>query len=355
MANADCLHRLYVSAAGSRHDKSSFWKYLKVLRSPSEQMKFTASSGPGFRRMNDVSTHITWGLILECWVLEAHEWNASCSSLEMFAKRLSTLLRSRAWETIMALSKKIAMRYIADGNFFASHSKPTDERNQVFENWSLYLQHSLMDQVLSYAIKTQDVGCVVLSLYDWMFVYHAAKKHKYAYHTLRTLSNIAHVFPKHFSHAFLMSWIINPSGKAQGGRGVDWLVELYNLYLKTVHCGSSSNYGLERMLKLSTLISLFKVVFDNFVMHYRVMTHNVHHAEPDMAETLRRLRNEISEDDALVFTAGRTSPFVYADALADGHAGFMEGSVGKLALSEQIDIILQAEIDDFFGMDTELD
>ena len=85
---------------------------------------------------------------------------------------------------------------------------------------------------LYHSIKLQDVGRVCLAVYHLVFIFAATGKHKYASHMTRVLNNIAYVFPGPLREAFLTSWTINPSGKLLGGRGVDWLVELFNMYLK---------------------------------------------------------------------------------------------------------------------------
>ena len=75
-----------------------------------------------------------------------------------------------------------------------------------------------------------------------------------------------------------MSWIINPSGKADGGRGVDWLVELINLFLKVIYCGKYSNMTLENIIKHSTLISILRHVFENAMKNYHILIRTVRHA-----------------------------------------------------------------------------
>ncbi|KZV83790.1 hypothetical protein EXIGLDRAFT_305487 [Exidia glandulosa HHB12029] len=335
MANADILFRAHLKPE-ARHEESCLWKYIRKLRpTKAEQAKFTAKQGPGYRRMHDVARHVTWALILECWELEAQAWDASCTTLEVFAHRLSQLpTRKLAWNRIWALSQIIARKYVAGPDFQAARAKPVAQRDGLFENWQLFLQISFFDQIFDYAVKTQDVGRVLISLCDLIFAYQGAKKHKYAFQLVQTLILLAYVFPEPLRRAYLTSWIINPTGKRMGGRGVDWLVELFNLYLKQMHCGSSSNYGLQHMMNMSTLISLFKYVFDNFIVNYHITSHTTRHQGPDMKETIDELRKVIHADRAMTFTPGRTSPYEVDDVMTLGQASFMSGSAAELAAQD---------------------
>lgn len=71
-----------------------------------------------------------------------------------------------------------------------------------------------------------------------------------------------------------MNWLVNPLGRVMGFRGVDWLVELNNLYTKVgclstlfaryliftkvIHAGGSSNRTIDHIIKESPLIELYR-------------------------------------------------------------------------------------------------
>ncbi|KZV83226.1 hypothetical protein EXIGLDRAFT_684099 [Exidia glandulosa HHB12029] len=337
MANADILFRTHLKPEARHEEESCLWKYIRKLRpTKAERAKFTAKQGPGYRRMHDVAKHVTWAIILECWELEAQAWDTSCTSLEAFALRLSRLpTRKIAWNRIRTMARTIARKYIAGPDFQAARAKPVAQRDGQFENWQLFLQISFFDQIFDYAVKSQDVGRVLISLCDLTFAYQGAKKHKYAFQMMQTLVLLAYVCPEPLRRAFLTSWIINPTGKPMGGRGVDWLVELFNLYLKQMHCGSSSNYGLEHMMDMSRLISLFKYVFDNFIVNYHITSHTTRHQGPNMQETIDELRKVIRADRAMVFTPGRTSKYEVDDVVTLGQASFMCGDAAELAAKDE--------------------
>lgn len=84
------------------------------------------------------------------------------------------------------------------------------------------------------------------------------------------------------------------------------------------------------MLKVSPLIKLYKIVFDEFVVNYYMMGRTVKHAQPDMSDTLELLRKMMHEDDALVFKPGRTVPYEVPDAVSYGLHLFQTGKATDL-------------------------
>jgi hypothetical protein len=53
------------------------------------------------------------------------------------------------------------------------------------------------------------------------------------------------------------NWLVNPTGKPDGFRGADWLVELNNLYTKVIYGGAGSNYTIKCIIQESILIDLY--------------------------------------------------------------------------------------------------
>ncbi|EJD32818.1 hypothetical protein AURDEDRAFT_77436 [Auricularia subglabra TFB-10046 SS5] len=351
MASADAVFRLHVLPGDARRDETapSVFKYIKLLLpKPVEHNKFKSSSpGPSFRRAHDTFTNIMNGLLLECWLREAALWNPSCTTLSSFASELKKVGNAaEAWRVIEKISLDIAKKYVAGPDFYETRSQPDENRDCIQENWQLYLAHTLIHTDLYHSIKLQDVGRVVYAVFHLLFIFAASKKNKYASHMTRVLHNLAYVFPDPLREAFLTSWTINPSGKAGGGRGVDWLVELFNLYLKVVHSGASSNFGLEQIIKVSTLIKLYKVAFQNFVLSYHLVGRTTKHGAPDMTETLDRLRRVMRADGILDHQPGRSSKYEVPDAMAVGQHMFMTGRAGGLEEEHETETI-HIDFDDF--------
>ena len=66
------------------------------------------------------------------------------------------------------------------------------------------------------------------------------------------------VYPESLRKAVRYNWLCNPTGTPMGFRGVDWLLELENLYTKVIYGGSGSNYTVERIIVESPLIELYR-------------------------------------------------------------------------------------------------
>lgn len=114
-----------------------------------------------------------------------------------------------------------------------------------------------------------------------------------------------------------------------------------------MHCGASSNYGLQHMIDYSTLIALFKFVFDNFLVNYHITSHTTRHSGANMDETLDGVRELIRSDQALAFAPGRTSPYEVNDYLTLGQHGFMHGNVDTLASEHGLDEHVESALEDY--------
>src|ERR1700723_3874739 len=104
-----------------------------------------------------------------------------------------------------------------------------------------------------------------------------------------------------------MNWLCNPTGKADGFRGIDWLVELMNLYTKVVYGSSGPARTFQLILKQSPLIETFRhvhlIVQDNFHLLHRT----VRHAPPDIRNTLKVLCEMLEQHQAYEFVHDRTA------------------------------------------------
>lgn len=85
-------------------------------------------------------------------------------------------------------------------------------------------------------MKNGDIGRVEATFIHWMFVFKSVRKHKYTAHLMKVIHDMNHVYDEKLRHIIQMNWLINPTGKPDGFRGVDWVVELVNLYTKVSVC-----------------------------------------------------------------------------------------------------------------------
>src|SRR5260370_41254954 len=101
--------------------------------------------------------------------------------------------------------------------------------NQVLFNWDAALY-----TLLALASNTGAVGLMEDLLWVWVPMCLACGKHKYVTHLSNFLQDLCDTYPERLSHAIQMHmhWLCNSKGTPDGFRGVDWLVELNNLYTK---------------------------------------------------------------------------------------------------------------------------
>ena len=86
--------------------------------------------------------------------------------------------------------------------------------------------------LLAQALNARAVGLMKDLLWIWVLMFHACGKHKYAVHISKFLQDLHDTYPTRLSHMIEMHWLCNPTGTPGGFRGIDWWVELNNLYTK---------------------------------------------------------------------------------------------------------------------------
>ena len=85
---------------------------------------------------------------------------------------------------------------------------------------------------MSYAMNAGDIGRVETLFGVWIYLFRAMGKHKYATHMIKFLTNIHFVYPEGLWCAIWYNILVNPTGKPNTFCGVDWVVELLNLFTK---------------------------------------------------------------------------------------------------------------------------
>ena len=77
-----------------------------------------------------------------------------------------------------------------------------------------------------------DIGRIEDTFLQWIYLFRATGKHKYASQMLRFMFNLKDIYPPELTQIIQHNWLCNPMGKKNGFQGVDWLVERNNLYTK---------------------------------------------------------------------------------------------------------------------------
>jgi hypothetical protein len=225
MACADALWRIFINPKDARQDECSLIQFVALNR-PKETIKI--SSNPRFRQMHKVILHNGLALRLDCWRVETEKRDVKWDCLDAFAKTKPSL------ETIEEISNHLAINYVggADNDVFGLRGKPATERDCQKENTLLLLQYLLLYEEMSYAMNAGDIGRVETLFGAWIYLFRATGKHKYATQMIKFLTDVHFVYPEGLRRAIWYNMLVNPTGKPNVFRGVDWVVELLNLFTK---------------------------------------------------------------------------------------------------------------------------
>ncbi|TFK20868.1 hypothetical protein FA15DRAFT_598960 [Coprinopsis marcescibilis] len=312
MAGVDTIWCAYILPDSSRHDENSLFQHVGTIR-PNETGKFSSKTGPGFRRMHKVIQHDLWASMLNCWRLVVCEANTKWTSLELFAKS------KPSWELIVQLSEEIVEKYVATtAGISGLRRMPEELRDQIWENQCLRNRDELLYVETSHAMNAGDIGRVEQTFLQWIYMFRATGKHKYSAHLLWFLHELYYFYPADVLDIIRMNWLVNPTGKGNRFRGVDWVVERNNLYTKVIYGGGSSNHTIERIIEESVLIELFRDSHVTIENGFHLKHTTICHSPPNMVKTLQKLESRFDEHDPNTFKAGWTAKYCVPDTIAKG-------------------------------------
>ncbi|KAF4566199.1 hypothetical protein EYR36_011614 [Pleurotus pulmonarius] len=319
MAAVDAIWRIFIQSPHARLDETALIEDVAKIW-PKETG--IIGSNPPFRRMMQVIMFVGICRRLECWRILVKK-TLKFNTLEEFAASKPTL------ETMRKLADQLSLDYVASGGLDrARRTKSDKERDKQLENNLLMNKYFLLFEELSYAMDHGDIGRVELCMLPWILIFKATGKHKYATHVMRYLSNVHFVYPKGLSHAVRYNILVNPTGKPGKFRAVDWCVELNNLYTKAVYGGDGSNFTVERILKESPLIHIYRDAKTTMGENLNVDSLTSSHSYPDMRKTFAEVGKQLEVTSAYVYIAGRTTKLVIEDMVGKGLAS-LEADAAK--------------------------
>lgn len=222
MACADAVWRAFIKSPSARLDPTCLMQDVAKLR---PNQTGAIGSNPGFRRMHQVITQSGICRRLDCWRVEV--MRQKNMTLDKFAASKPSL------DELKKLADYLALNYISGTRLDRDrNTEPIDLRDRQYENSLLLNRYCLLYEELSYAMNTGDIGRVETCLASWILVFKAVKKHKYAAHISRYLSDVHFLYPVGLKKAVRYHILVNPGGKEGKHRAVDWCVELDNLLTK---------------------------------------------------------------------------------------------------------------------------
>lgn len=142
-----------------------------------------------------------------------------------------------------------------------------------------------------------------------------------------------------------MNWLLNPQGKVDTFRAIDWVMELNNLYTKIIFAGTGPNRTVQHILEQSTLIDLFRACHNMIRDSYFIHTRTIHHTIPNMECTFQHLGQEFCRHRPHCYHGRRVAPHSYMDALEKGlndmveDPDFFKNALGEDAEEKEREVV----------------
>ncbi|KAI0703413.1 hypothetical protein BC835DRAFT_1410692 [Cytidiella melzeri] len=293
MAAADAIWRILVTPMDARKDPTGFMAFVSCLR-PKSANKLINNAG--FREQHELIGHVGSVLRLDVWRVEARK--LGYLTLEDWARSEPSLEILRASRINWSL-----MRQAAQNTMRCHH----------------YL---LLYEELSYAMNAGDIGRVEILFQPWIQILKATGKHKYANRMLLFMHQLYSVYPSGLRRAIRYNILVNPTGRPNHFRAVDWIVELLNLYIKEIYGGEGSNYTKKRILEESPLVLIYRQSHANFERNFHLPGLSAAHAQKDMTTAFNEafLYIKSLDESPNKHMAGRSAKYSTPDVLSRGAA-----------------------------------
>ncbi|KAM5542861.1 hypothetical protein V8D89_003245 [Ganoderma adspersum] len=305
MAGADALWRLLVAPSTARQDDTSFMKTAGRLR-PKESS----------RLQHELINHVGILMRLDAWRAEVRQRYPHIKSLEAWAETKPSLTK------INEIADCLVRDYVeGEGlDLYDFATRSSDLRDEVRENTMRTHHYLLLYEEMSWAMNAGDIGRLQCLLAQWIPLFRACGKHKYANYTLRFMHDLYEVYPEGLRQAIRLNSLVNPTGEPNAFRAVDWVVELLNLLIKVIYGGDGSNYTKERILLESVLVRIFRNSHANMERNFALPGLTTRHAHKDMKATFNQLLKHIENTAPNVYRPGRKSNYVIPNAIMKGAA-----------------------------------
>lgn len=336
MACADAIWRIFISPSKLREDKTCMLAFIKLFY-PTLTQKIVSNKA-GFHVLDDCIVRTGVSDRLECWRIYAQNKWPDCDTLEKFAEKKPSL------QDILTISKDLALKYASpkqnlENVKFGDPSR-MHIRDYQYENTLIRIDYILLYEHLAHSIRSGDVGGVEICLRRWIPIFKGTGKHKYAGSLLEFLTDVHFVYPEDLKKAVRYNWLCNPSGKPMGFRGVDWLLERNNLLTKVVYGGSGSNYTVNRIIKESVLIQLYRDCKSIIEHEYILTPKTMKHGDPNLTQTFAALSRLARMESILQKNPeGRLSNFPIPNHFGLGmtkfHSEGVKSGIDTLSLLEE--------------------
>ncbi|XP_006463783.1 hypothetical protein AGABI2DRAFT_74833 [Agaricus bisporus var. bisporus H97] len=337
MACADAIWRRHIKSTDADKDPTSLIKYVIQIR-PLEKHKI--HTNPTFRQLHEVIVHIGIVLRLDAWRVEVCRRHPEVSSLEEWVKS------NPNWEELVEIAVALTDVFIPTPDMSCDTRKDDSQRDKLFEITRAYHKDFLLYEETIYSMNHGDMGRLDACLTEWIFYFMGCGKTKYAQEILHYLENMYVLYPKPLANAIRMNSLVNPTGRKDHFRGIDWVIEHNNLYIKQIFGGSGSNHTVDRMIAASPLIEVYKDIRGQFEQMFCLTHRTSRHSPPKMKVTFAKLQRYMEKQQANEFIMGRNAEHVLMDTIQVGMTKLMittEQARAKLIAKREKQEQLRAE------------
>ncbi|TFK68929.1 hypothetical protein BDN72DRAFT_878758, partial [Pluteus cervinus] len=315
-AAADAIWRMALQKPEARQDPTSLMKDLAILH-PKHTGIFS-SPKVTYRQMTNAINNSGIVRRLDGWLNEAKDKQPSSdfADLESFAATKPT------WDKLQSMAANLAKNIISNNRVTKERRRPVhnSDRDEQHENGVLLMKYFLLYEELSYAMSHGDIGRMEEVLIQWIFIFKGVGKHKYALHMQRFLTDLHLRYPEGLRRAIRYNMLVNPKGKADTFRAVDWVVELMNLYTKTIYGGEGSNYTIERILQESPLVMIYRDAHNVVERNYLLRKLTTSHSGPDMVASFKAALAALAKNRVNEIEPGRKTKYQIPDAIDIGRS-----------------------------------
>ncbi|KAG8999248.1 hypothetical protein FRB90_012122 [Tulasnella sp. 427] len=332
MACATSIWKLYISGSQPKKGEmaltSSIFAFCAMLR-PKEIAKL--KSNPGFRMTHDLINHVVLATILEAWSEEIQRRHG-ISVAQWIDKKPK-------WEELTDISHEIVRSYVADWSF-----APGSQGDATPDTIKLWNRDALLYVATSYAANSGDVQRVEELLLHWIFIWKATSQHRYAKHIGQFLVNLDAGWERPLARAVRLNWFVNPTGKPNGFRGVDWVIERNNLRHKRTYSGQGPNRTIKFIIKQSPLIEVYQNTHSVVENSFYLTNRTLRHPPPPMKKTLAALRDHMRKEKLYTHNDNRREVPLPRNAFLEGLAKNTDVPPNTAATDDESDG--EADVDD---------
>lgn len=198
MAMVEALWRLIIKPFSDKTDPTSAGNATRYLCPRTKDKTKILKGPPTYQQMKRFLKHLGIAERLTCWrtAFEERFGSSIWSDLEdkTFIARFTLEF---TWMDLVAMSKELVKTFFNMKSIYSRKKNRVDRsRDQELENTMLRNYYMLFYKETVYAMDHGDIGRLERCLIDWIPVFRAVGKHKYAHHLTTFFLNIRFVYPE---------------------------------------------------------------------------------------------------------------------------------------------------------------